>query len=412
MGAKIAVIGGGIGGLTAAIALARRGLAVEVYEQAPELKEVGAGVGMWPNAMAAFERIGLADRVARLGARIDRQGLDAARRQLAAVPPGPADDPAVGGRVRGGPPGRTAATAGRRSRPGPALFHLGARCTGFEDNGSAVIARFADGRRCGPMSGSARTGCIGRPGRALFGPAPLRYRGYTAVRSLTPAGSVPLPRDGWEIWGRGARFGQGPTSGDRIIWWATWNAPAGRKDDGDTPALLREHFGTWPNPVPAIIDATPQAALVRNDIYDRRPARTWGRGRVVLLGDAIHPMTPDLAQGACQAVVDATTLASCLAASRDTTAALQAYQRRRWRNAAATTLIARQVGAMGQWQGRAACVVRDAVMQKTPRPVQLRQLDLVLDLKTAPDSVRGWPIQVGTRFAGSGSGSPRWPKTG
>lgn len=75
MGVKIAVIGGGIGGLTAAIALARQGLAVEVYEQAPELKEVGAGVGMWPNAMAAFERIGLAGQVARLSATVDRQGL-------------------------------------------------------------------------------------------------------------------------------------------------------------------------------------------------------------------------------------------------------------------------------------------------------------------------------------------------
>jgi 2-polyprenyl-6-methoxyphenol hydroxylase and related FAD-dependent oxidoreductases len=61
----------------------------------------------------------------------------------------------------------------------------------------------------------------------LFGPAALRYRGYTAVRSITPAGSVPLPRDGIETWGRGARFGLGPTSGDRVIWYAMWNAPAG-----------------------------------------------------------------------------------------------------------------------------------------------------------------------------------------
>jgi 2-polyprenyl-6-methoxyphenol hydroxylase-like FAD-dependent oxidoreductase len=104
---------------------------------------------------------------------------------------------------------------------------------------------------------------------------------------------------------------------------------------------------------------------------------------VVLVGDAIHPMTPDLAQGHA----DATTLAACLAASRHPSAALPAYQRRRWRNAAANTLIA-------------------------PRSVQLRQLDLVLDLKTAPDSVPAWPIQQPTRCAGSGSGSPRWPKTG
>jgi 2-polyprenyl-6-methoxyphenol hydroxylase-like FAD-dependent oxidoreductase len=385
MGVKIAVIGGGIGGLTAAIALARQGLAVEVYEQAPTLKEVGAGVGLWPNALAAFEQIGLAEQVARLATRIDRQGLMRPDGSwLLCLPAELMTQRWGAGFVA---VHRAELQQLLAAEVGPEAIHLGARCTGFEDNGSAVIARFADGREVQADVLVGADGVHSAVRATLFGPAPLRYRGYTAVRSLTPAGSVPLPRDGWEIWGRGARFGQGPTSGDRVIWWATWNAPAGRKNDGDTPALLRQHFGTWPDPVPAIIEATPEAALVRTDIHDRRPARTWGRGRVVLVGDAIHPMTPDLAQGACQAIVDATTLASCLAASHDTTAALRAYQQRRWRNAVTTTLIARWVGAMGQWNGRATCAVRDALMRSTPRPVQLRQLDLVLDLQAGRDRV-------------------------
>jgi 2-polyprenyl-6-methoxyphenol hydroxylase-like FAD-dependent oxidoreductase len=262
----------------------------------------------------------------------------------------------------------------------PAAIHLGARCTGFEDIGHAVIARFADGREVRADVLVAADGVHSVVRAALLGPAPLRYRGYTAVRSITPAGSVPLPRDSMEIWGRGARFGLGPTSGGRIIWWATWNAAAGKDDsDSDTAARLRALFGAWHDPVPAIIAATPPGALIRNDIYDRRPARTWARGRVALVGDAVHPMTPDLAQGACQAIVDATTLAGYLAASRDTRAAVQAYQKRRWRNAATTTLISRTVGATGQWKGRLTCAARDTLMRATPLPLQLRQLDLILD---------------------------------
>ncbi len=384
MGAKIVVIGGGIGGLTTAIALARQGLAVEVYEQAPALKEVGAGVGLWPNAMAAFERIGLADRVARLAARVDRQGLT--------HPDGswllclPAELMARRWGAGFVVVHRAELQQLLAAELDPAVIHLGARCIGFQDDGRGVTARFADGREVRADVLVGADGVHSAIRAALFGPAPLRYRGYTAVRSLTPPGSVPLPRDSWEIWGRGARFGQGPTGGDRVIWWATWNAPAGGKDDGDTPALLRKHFGTWPDPIPAIIEATPEAALVRNDIHDRRPARTWGRGRVVLVGDAIHPMTPDLAQGACQAIVDGVTLATCLAASGHPPAALRAYQRRRRRNAAVTALLARYIGAMGQWQGRTACAVRDTLMRTAPLSVQLRQLDMVLDLRRATPS--------------------------
>ena len=118
--------------------------------------------------------------------------------------------------------------------------------------------------------------------------------------------------------------------------------------------------------------------MIRNDIYDRRPARTWGQGRVALIGDAIHPMTPDLAQGACQVILDATTLATCLAASPDTSAAIRDYQQRRWRNAAATTLMARNMGAMGQWTRHTACTARNTLIRSIPLSLQLRQFDLVL----------------------------------
>ena len=99
---------------------------------------------------------------------------------------------------------------------------------------------------------------------------------------------------------------------------------------------------------------------------------------MALIGDAIHPMTPDLAQGACQAILDATTLATCLAASPDTSVAIRDCQQRRWRNAAAATLMARNMGAMGQWKRHTACTARSTLIRSIPLPLQLRQFDLVL----------------------------------
>jgi 2-polyprenyl-6-methoxyphenol hydroxylase-like FAD-dependent oxidoreductase len=373
---KIAVIGGGIGGLTAAVALARKGLAAEVYEQAPVLEEVGAGVGLWPNAVTALAPIGLAGKVAQLAVQLAGQGIKRPDGGWLVYIPGEV----MAQRWGAGPVQVHRAELQQllAGELGPSVIHLGARCTGFEDSGQAVTAYFADGRKVQADVLAGADGVHSAVRAQLFGPGPLRYRGYTAVRSVTPAGSVPLPRDAIETWGRGARFGLAPTSGDRVLWYAMWNAPAGAHDAGDTTARLRELFGGWHEPVPAIIDATPAAAVIRTDIYDRRPARAWSQGRVALIGDAIHPMTPDLTQGACQAILDATTLATCLAASRDTRAALRDYQQRRWRNAAAATLMTRNLGAIGQWKGHTVCTARNTLLRSLPLSLLLRQFDLVL----------------------------------
>jgi 2-polyprenyl-6-methoxyphenol hydroxylase-like FAD-dependent oxidoreductase len=397
MAPKIVIIGGGIGGLTAAIALARRGVAAEIYEQAPALEEVGAGVGLWGNALRALESVGLAGQVTQLAERSTRQGV---RR-----PDGTwlLDIPTEAMEKRWGVGFAAVQRAELQlllaAQLDPAAVHLAARCVGFRDAGRAVTVRFADGREAEADVLIGADGVHSVVRAHLLGPAPLRYRGYTSVRALTPGGSVPLPGNGMETWGHGARFGLAPATGERIIWYAAWNAPAGAGQNGDTAARLRALFGAWHDPIPAVIEATPHDAVIRNDIYDRRPARTWTRGRVALIGDAIHPMTPDLAQGACQAIVDATTLARCLAEAGDPRAGLHEYQQRRWRDAARIVLLARGSGRMGQWQGRLACAARDSLLRATPLSLQLRQLDLVMGRPAraggpAPGQARGRPARA------------------
>jgi 2-polyprenyl-6-methoxyphenol hydroxylase-like FAD-dependent oxidoreductase len=372
---KIVIIGGGISGLTAGIALAHRGLEPVIYEQAPELAEVGAGVTLWANAFRALESIGLAGEVLRLaggftgggvkrrdGTWLMRQRKDIMLRRWGS---------ALASMHRAELQQLLAA------RIDPAAIHLGDRCTGFRYTARGVAAQFDDGREVQADLLVGADGVHSVVRGQLFGDAPLQYRGYTAIRGITPAGSVPLPADASETWGRGCRFGLGPTSGERLTWFATWNTPPGSGAGGSREHLLGL-FGDWHEPIRRVIEATPADSIVRTDIYDRRPARTWVRGRVALIGDAIHPMTPDLGQGACQGIADAVTLAGCVAAAGDLRAGLLSYQRQRWRNAAITTMVARTMASTGQRHGRRSCAARDAMIAALPLPVLLRQLDLVV----------------------------------
>ncbi len=374
---RVAIVGGGIGGLTTAVALAQAGISADVYEQAPELGEVGAGMGLWPNAMRAFGTLGLAESVL----------------SLAGGPIG------LGLRHPDGRWHMRQSTEEVQARWGGAFtcvhraelhallvgsldhatIHLGARCTGFEQHGGGVRVHL-DG--AGDVQADVLIGADGVHSvvrSRLSGPARLRYRGYTNWRGATRPGSVPLVSEGMDTWGRGGHFGLQPTSGERILWYAGLNASEGETDSEHTRDRLFAAFGDWHDPIAAVIDATPDAALIRNDIYDAWPSRTWSHGAVALVGDAIHPMTPDLGQGACQAIVDATSIADCLAEARDVPHALAAYQRRRQRTAAIATLFSRYWGGAAQWDGRFTCALRDTMMRTMPLSLQLRQLDLIVE---------------------------------
>ena len=111
-----------------------------------------------------------------------------------------------------------------------------------------------------------------------------------------------------ETWGVGARFGILPLDDHRVYWFATQNQPAGERAAGSEKSHLLKHFGHWHAPIQTLIEAAPEVTILRNDVYDRPPLRRWGQGRMTVLGDAAHPMTPNMGQGACQALEDAVVL--------------------------------------------------------------------------------------------------------
>jgi 2-polyprenyl-6-methoxyphenol hydroxylase-like FAD-dependent oxidoreductase len=132
-------------------------------------------------------------------------------------------------------------------------------------------------------------------------------------------------------------------------------------------------FGAWHDPIPALIEATAEERVLRNEIYDRAPAKRWGRGRVTLLGDAAHPMAPDLGQGACMAIEDAWSLALRVRETRgDVASALREYERKRRKRTASMVRQSRLYGWAGQWERPWLTRLREMVVGMIPAPMMAR----------------------------------------
>jgi 2-polyprenyl-6-methoxyphenol hydroxylase-like FAD-dependent oxidoreductase len=146
--------------------------------------------------------------------------------------------------------------------------------------------------------------------RHLNGAMPRRYAGYTAWRGIADYSLDPDLAG--ETMGAGTEFGHVPLGSEHTYWFGTERSPEGRSAPGGELAYLRSKYGDWADPIPALLAATDQDDVLRNDLYDRAEARQWARGSVVLVGDAAHPMRPHLGQGGCQGLEDAAILAHCV----------------------------------------------------------------------------------------------------
>jgi 2-polyprenyl-6-methoxyphenol hydroxylase-like FAD-dependent oxidoreductase len=255
-------------------------------------------------------------------------------------------------------------------------FAWGARLVGFEQVRGGVVAHFADGReaRGGVLVGADGLHSVVRD--QLLGRKPPRYAGYVAWRGTARFDHAALASGTFiETWGCGVRFGLVPVGRGFVYWYATKSTARDGSDvRGQLKSALLRLFHGWHAPIEDVIDATDEAAILRNDICDRPPARRWGGGRVTLLGDAAHPTTPDLGQGACLAIEDAVALAATLSKRRSLVAALRSYETRRIWPTARITVLSRCVGSVGQCEHRIACRSRNALIQVISRVHQWTQL--------------------------------------
>lgn len=372
------VVGGGIGGLAAAIALRRGGWEVTVLERAPELGEVGAGLTVLANGVRALTALGLAEvtreaghldapAVARTwsGRRIwqvsaaamsDRLGADAVgihrarlHRILLDVLPAAAlrTDAEV-----------IDVVAGDVSTYAAVTYRHGGRQARVE----AELVVGADG-----LNSVTRT-------RLWPETPPQAYAGSTAWRGVTAHPEDVAPVTGVS-WGPGAEFGVIPLGQGQVYWYGAILAGAGKRT-ADELAEVRNHFGSWHDPIPALLAATDPAAVLRNDIYRlAEPLPGYTRGRVALLGDAAHAMTPHLGQGANQALEDAAVLGAVLTRPVRLPVGLATYDTQRRPRTQRIARASRLAGQFGQQlRHPVAVATRNQLMRILPPRVALRAM--------------------------------------
>jgi 2-polyprenyl-6-methoxyphenol hydroxylase-like FAD-dependent oxidoreductase len=332
---SVGVVGGGIGGLTAALSLLRSGFEVQVYEQSAALGEIGAGVQISPNASRVLHGLGLAEELASTGVRPaawhQRRWDDG--RTLLYTPLGKALEAAFGF------PHYQMHRADLLTALTAALpaerIHLGHRLTGLTEDGDRVEATFANGARVEVDVLVGADGIHSSVRHVLFGPTSPRFTGCIAYRGLVPAER--LRELGLEVtaqvWmGPGAHFVHYFVSARRLVNFVaileqdTWSRESWTDRGEITDALVA--FAGWHPQVRAILGAVDETFVWA--LFDRVPLQQWSVGRATLLGDACHAMLPFMAQGAAMAIEDGATLAACLAGGgADVATSLRRYERLR-----------------------------------------------------------------------------------
>lgn len=308
----IVVVGAGIAGLATAAALQRRGRDVVILESRADTSS-GAGISIWPNALAALDHIGLGDAVRAAGGRVTAGALrwrdgswlrrpsrerivNSLGEPLVVVRRAALNDVLAGALQKG-------------------TVKYGVTVSQVQQSADGVRITLSDATvvRAAAVIGADGTHSV--VARHLNGALHNRYAGYTAWRGV--AEYALDPDLAGETLGAGVECGHVPLGSEHTYWFATERAPEGRVAPEGELEYVKKKFASWAEPIPALLSATDPAEVLHNDLYDRDQARHWARGPIVVVGDAAHPMRPHLGQGGCQGLEDAAILACFVDQSDD-----------------------------------------------------------------------------------------------
>ncbi|MCM3123100.1 MULTISPECIES: FAD-dependent monooxygenase [unclassified Mesobacillus] len=378
---EITIIGAGIGGLSAASALQQKGLMVKVFEKGTELKETGAGIVLAANAIKVLEKLGVANQVRQAGSPVKKAEIRTSDGRL----------------IVNMPVHKQAERYDTYSyliyRPDlqrilyekltPDSVVFGKKFSGLKQEGKKVTSFFENGEMDIADLFIGADGVHSRVRKEIVEDSPLRYSGFTAFRGISYFEDDRFPVElggGFEAWGRGKRFGFSHLGKGRVFWFAAVNMPEGTLITTEKiKSVVLQHFKGWWGPIEAVIESTEESKILVHKIFDRKPVDDWHKGRAVLLGDAAHPMLPNLGQGGAQAMEDALVLTNCLEQyPREIEKALNQYEQLRSSRTKKIVQSSRMMARMMQLENSAAIRLRNLLLRSTPDEMKIKRLDWVL----------------------------------
>lgn len=375
---RFAIIGGGIGGLSLAIAMQRKGLQVTVYENAPSIRPLGAGLGLAANAVKAFMEIGISEDILEAGSVLKKLSIKNQQGKILAH----TDSEKISKKYNV----VNNFTIHRADLHDVLLRHLnegslqlGRCCTDFVQDTSGVKLTFQDGSSAEADYIIACDGIHSFFRKKLIPDSRTRYAGYTCWRAVID--NIPAAvnvNETSETWGAGSRFGIAPLTNNRLYWFACINANENDqlKRSYGIDDLLK-HFGEFHSPIPEILKNTQDHQLIWSDIIDIKPLKHFAFGRVLLMGDAAHATTPNMGQGACMAIEDAAILANTISNSHSVDKAFIAFEQKRIQRTTAIVKESWQLGRVAQWENRLLISLRNTLLRLTPPSVAERQIRFI-----------------------------------
>jgi 2-polyprenyl-6-methoxyphenol hydroxylase-like FAD-dependent oxidoreductase len=360
---KILINGGGIAGLTCAIALQKLGIETVVYESTPEIKPVGAGLVIQSNAIKALEYLGIEDKIIDAANPINQIAIiDEKANVIKKQKPSSINRELFAGLAIHR---HTLHQILKSYLPEDLLF-TSKKATSFLNKDGKVILQFEDGTNVEGDFLISADGINSNIRLQLLPDSKPRYAGYICWRSVIDNSDLKIS-EATETWGSKGRFGIVPINENKIYWYATISSNQfDVKINHYNLKNIKEHFSDYHSTVHEILEKSSNEKLIKNPIFDIKPLNQFAFNKVLLIGDAAHATTPNLGQGACQAIEDVMVLHQEIASGKDVESAFKSFEKRRTEKAKYIINTSRKLGSIAQIENKFLASLRNIVFKLTP----------------------------------------------